>query len=119
MSRLSFQQIIQQFRTTYKRFEKIEGRPWGAEGAVMEMMKQVGELAMYMMVAESYYPETSGHMKRAKELGRTSAVDAISDELIDVFSMVIRLADYYEIDLEEAHIRARQEEDNYLKSKNI
>lgn len=115
----SFQEIIEMFRVNYKRFEEIEGRPWGPEGALMEMMKQVGELAMYVMVAENYYPKNSWHMNRAKELGIDNAVDAIADELVDVFSMIIRLADHYEIDLESAHIKARNAEDVYLQSKDV
>lgn len=39
----------------YHRFEKIEGRPWGVEGATIELIKQVGELAKYVMVVENYY----------------------------------------------------------------
>jgi NTP pyrophosphatase (non-canonical NTP hydrolase) len=38
----------------------------------------------------------------------------IGDELADIFAQVIRVADYYNIDLTEAHIQARRAEDDDL-----
>jgi NTP pyrophosphatase (non-canonical NTP hydrolase) len=42
--------------------------------------------------------------------------EKIGDELADVFGQLIRIADYYHIDLEEAHKKARTGEDESLKS---
>ena len=118
---MSFQEALQLFRTQYKGFRKLEGREWGAEGAVIEMMKQVGELAKYVMVAERYYPEDirEKSMEGPRGYGYETLHDAIGDELADVFSMIIRLSDHYGIDLEKAHIRARQGEADYLSFKNL
>jgi hypothetical protein len=55
MAEMTFSEAIALYRDIYHRFETIEGRPWGVEGAMMELMKQVGELAKYVMVAEQYY----------------------------------------------------------------
>jgi NTP pyrophosphatase (non-canonical NTP hydrolase) len=108
---LTFRQAIELFLTNQRRFAKIEQRPWGAEGAMIEMIKQVGELAKHVMVAERYY-----FAGREEMWGYVTNKEIIGDELADVFSMVIRLADHYGIDLVEAHLRARQMEDEYLKS---
>ncbi len=86
------------------RFEKIEGRPWGLEGAMIELSKQVGDLAKLVMVEEGYYFP-----------GRyNSDVELIGDELADIFAAVIRIADHYEIDLAEAHVKAREAEEKSL-----
>ncbi len=51
---LTFREAIDLFQV-FHRFEKIEGKPWGVEGAMIELVKQVGELAKHIMVAEHYY----------------------------------------------------------------
>ena len=65
MADMTFHEAIALYRTIYHRFETIEGRPWGAEGAMIELMKQVGELAKYVMVAEYYY--FAGRTKQRKK----------------------------------------------------
>lgn len=54
-SEMTFREAVELFLAVKRRFEKIEGRPWGAEGAIIELIKQVGELAKHIMVAEKYY----------------------------------------------------------------
>jgi len=94
-------EIIELFRSIYRRFEKIEGRPWGVDGAMIELAKQVGELAKYVMVAEGYY--LAGH---EHGLGYETNKEAIGNQLIDILAMAIRIADYYGIDLAEASLNA-------------
>ena len=106
---MTFREAIALFRNVYRRFEKIEGRPWGAEGATIELMKQAGELAKHIMVAENYY-----FPGRKDKPGYETNKAVIGDELADILSMVIRIADYYEIDLVEAHIKARRAEEESL-----
>lgn len=65
-------------------------------------MKQVGELAKHVMVAENYY-----FIGREYLPGYETSEDMIGDELADILSMVIRIADHYEIGLVEAHLKAR------------
>ncbi len=106
---MTFAAAIDLYRSIYKRFGAIEQRPWGAEGAVIELTKQVGELARHIMVAEGYYYKDRPGYAAGKE--------QIGDELADIFAQLIRLADHYEIDLVEAHIEARRDEDENLKKK--
>ena len=106
---MTFREAIELFRRVYHRFEKIEGKPWGAEGATIELMKQVGELAKHIMIAENYY-----FPGRENLPGYETSQAMIGDELADILSMVIRIADYYEIDLVEAHLKARQAEEESL-----
>jgi NTP pyrophosphatase (non-canonical NTP hydrolase) len=114
MHKLTFQEAIELYRSIYQRFEKIEGRPWGVEGALIELSKQVGELAKYVMVAEKYY-----YPDRANKPEYHTTRDGIGDELADIFAAVIRIADYYDIDFVDAHINARQEEDEWLTQKGV
>ncbi len=111
---ITFRGAIDRFRTIYHRFEQIEGRPWGAEGATIELMKQVGELAKYVMVAERYY-----FVGREKLPGYAASKETIGDELADIFAMLIRIADHYDIDLVEAHAKARQAEDEWLMARGV
>ena len=39
--------------------------------------------------------------------------------MADVIAQVMRLADYYQIDLEQAFIEAREDEDKYLSSRGV
>jgi NTP pyrophosphatase (non-canonical NTP hydrolase) len=105
MADVTFQEAIELFRNIYRRFEKIEGRPWGVEGAMIELTKQVGELAKYVMVAEQYY-----FADRQQKPEYAVTTEKIGDELADILAQVIRVADYYQINLVEAHQKARQEE---------
>lgn len=109
---MTFQQTIDLYRGIYQRFEEIQGRKWGIEGSMIELAKQVGDLAKHVMVVEGYY--YAGRENRASYEGGKKA---IADELADVFGQLIRIADYYEIDLEKAHRAARQAEDEALREK--
>lgn len=112
---LTFREAIEQCRAIEIRFAQIEGRPWGVEGAMIELAKQVGELAKYVMVAECYY-----YAERAQETPQYSTdINMIGDELADIFYAIARVANYYKIDLVEAHHKARQGEDAFLRSRGI
>ncbi len=111
---MTFREAIELARSISRRFERIERRPWGVEGAMIEMMKQVGELAKYVMSAEHYYPVQRDQMPAYR-----ADLDTIGDELADVLFMLIRVADYYEIDLLEAHLAARRGEDAWLKEQGV
>jgi NTP pyrophosphatase (non-canonical NTP hydrolase) len=106
MAEMTFHEAIDLYRNMYHRFETIEGRPCGVEGAMIELMKQVGELAKYVMVTEQYY--FAGREQNPEYTANTAM---ISDELADILAQVIRVADYDKIDFVEAHQHARQAED--------
>ena len=72
---------------------------------MIELSKQVGDLVKLVLVGEGYYfPDRY-----------ESSAELIGDELADIFAAVIRIADYYEIDLVDAHAKARQAEEDSLR----
>jgi NTP pyrophosphatase (non-canonical NTP hydrolase) len=107
---MSFNEAVNLYRDVVRRFEKIEGRTWGVEGAVMELTKQVGEVAKYVMRKEKYYFYSTDDEENIKN---------IQDELADVFGQIIRIADYYQIDLLEAHVEARNAEVRSLQENGV
>ena len=51
----TFAEMEEMYREVVKRFQKIELREWKAEGAMIELAKQVGELSKQVMIKEKYY----------------------------------------------------------------
>ena len=77
-------------------------------------MKQVGDRAKHVMVAERYYlPQRDADPRYA------TTKDELADELADILLAAIRIADYYEIDLEQAHVQARHRELEYLSARRV
>lgn len=113
--KMSFKDTIQHTEKIIKRFEKIEGKHWGAEGAVIELQKQVGELAKFVMVQEKYYFADRPKLDKQYETNK----EKIGDELADILYAIIRIADHYGVDLVDAHIKARKAEDKFLNSKKV
>jgi NTP pyrophosphatase (non-canonical NTP hydrolase) len=107
---MDFQEAIRLTEDIIGRFERVEGRDWAVEGALMELSKQVGELSKLVMAYENYYVEAPA---------RTATLDQIGDELADILYAVIRVARHYRIDLLQAHLNARAGEDSYLKSRGV
>ena len=99
----AFAEMEDMYKEVVKRFNKIELREWKAEGAMMELSKQV-------MIKERYYALEGDVPDVDKHLG---------NEMADVIAQIMRLADYYKIDLEKAFIEAREDEDRYLKSRGV
>jgi uncharacterized protein YabN with tetrapyrrole methylase and pyrophosphatase domain len=98
-----------------ERFEKIERRPWGAEGAVIELAKQVGGLSALVMTREGYY-----FNNREKFSGKYSTdTNAIADELANIVYAVTRIARHYDIDVTKATKQAAQEDERWFKEKGI
>ncbi len=82
---------------------------------MMELTKQVGELSKLIMVYEKYYFSDRGKMDKQYE----STKEKIADELADILYVIIRIAKHYHIDLEKAHLQAREGEDEFLKSRGV
>ena len=97
--KLSFQEVVNESLKVINEFKKVEKRKWGVEGAMIELSKQVGELSRNVMMMEGYYMAGRDSLT----VYQTSK-DKIADELSDVLFMIIRIADYYEIDLEKEHM---------------
>lgn len=106
----TFAEMEDMYKEVVKRFNKIELQEWKAEGAMIELAKQVGELAKQVMIKERYYALEGDVLDVDERLG---------NEMADVIAQVMRLADYYRIDLEKAFIEAREDEDRYLKSRGV
>jgi len=105
----TFQELLEMTRTVIRAFDVAEPRPWPIEAAMIEITKQVGDLARHIMIAERYYlPD------RARNPTYATGMNDITDELADILYCVIRVAEHYDIDLEQAHITARRKEMRYL-----
>ena len=107
---MTFTEMQEMYKGIVERFNKIELQEWKAEGAMIELSKQVGELAKQVMIKEKYYALTD-------EV--TDVDERLGNEMADVIAQVIRLASHYGIDLEKAFIEAREDEDRYLKSRGV
>lgn len=105
----TFQEMIKMTRTVIKEFDKVEQKPWGIEGSMIELSKQVGDLAKHVMVQEKYY-----HKEREEQEVYKTTKENIADELTDLFFMIVRIADHYAIDLEEANVIARTGDMKYF-----
>jgi NTP pyrophosphatase (non-canonical NTP hydrolase) len=108
----SFREIVELTRRVNREFEKREQRSWGAEGGMIELTKQVGDLAKQMMVYEKYYIPG-----KQNEPGYEGTLKGIADELVDIINLVIRLADHYSIDLEKEIVEEKRKALGYLGKK--
>jgi NTP pyrophosphatase (non-canonical NTP hydrolase) len=115
MNEQSFADAIDQTKKNIARFEKIEGRPWGVEGAVMELAKQAGQLSALVMNREGYYFKDRDKADPKYE----STDEKIADELADIMFAVVRIALHYDIDLVEVNAKTRQLEDAFLKERGV
>ena len=106
----TFAEMENMYKEVVQRFNKIELQEWKAEGAMIELVKQVGELAKQVMIKERYY---------ALEGEVFNVDERLGNEMADVVAQIMRLADHYKIDLEKAFIEAREDEDRYLKSRGV
>ncbi len=105
----TFHELLGLARSVIAGFDARERRPWTIEVALIELMKQVGDLAKHVMVAERYY-----FADRDADPRYATTRDELADELADILLAVIRIADHYGVDLEQAHVEARRRELEYL-----
>ena len=85
---MNFSEFVKITRELIKLFEKIEPRSWSVEAMATELAGEVGTLCDSIMIRENF---------RSQELNRK--ID-IEDDIADILFMLIRIADYYEIDIE-------------------
>jgi NTP pyrophosphatase (non-canonical NTP hydrolase) len=110
----SFEDLCQLTRLVADAFDQRERRPWTIEALLIELTKQVGDLVRHVMMAEGYYlPDRDADPRYATTQAN------IADELADILDGIMRLADYYKIDLEAAHVAARQRELGYLRRASV
>lgn len=115
MTDITFQELIKRTRETIKKFQEVEQRQWNAEGCMIELSKQVGELAKNIMMIEKYYLSTRD---QEQEYNKASK-EEIANELADILFIIIRLADHYNIDLEKAHLKELDLAWDYFKKKGL
>ena len=101
MTNLTFKELIKKTLEVVKKFEGVEQRRWGIEGSMIELSKQVGELAKNVMVLEKYYLSKRQQEPKYKDASK----EEIANELSDILFIIIRIADLYRIDLEKAHLK--------------
>jgi|GEM_PF-347791 len=105
----SFQEMIELSKDIIHRFDEIEQRPWTIEVTMIELMKQVGDLSRHLMMYEKYYLSDRSHHPNY-----ITSREAIANELADILHCLIRISEHYHIDLEAAHIKARNDEIGYI-----
>jgi NTP pyrophosphatase (non-canonical NTP hydrolase) len=106
----TFDELLAMARQVIAGFDERNRRPWSIEAATIELAKQVGDLARHVMMAERYYlPDRDADQRYA------TTKDEIADELADLLLAIVRIADHYGIDLEQAHVRTREKELEYLR----
>lgn len=113
MDNPTFREVIESIRDVVRQFEKIEGKPWGVEGAMIELSKQMGELSKLVMGAEHYYFPNRDKLDSQYTVNK----EKIGDELWDIFYALVRIADYYKIDLVEAHAQECKKAAEWFKDK--
>jgi NTP pyrophosphatase (non-canonical NTP hydrolase) len=100
----TFKEVYDRSIEVISSFREVEKKPWGVEGALIEMQKQMGELAKQVMSHEGYYMKA-----RDDDPKYQASVAGIADELSDIMLMVFRIADHYGIDIEKEHMREMDE----------
>lgn len=107
---LTFTQMQEMYMDVVGRFNPLELGDWKPEEAVIELSNYVGELAKKIIIREKYYKLT----------GKVTTEDEyLGDGMVEVISQLMRLADYYDVDLEKKFIEARVDDDKYLQSRGI
>lgn len=96
MDKKHFSEVVEQTREMIARFQEIEQKPWGIEGSMIELSKQVGDLSKLVMVQEKYYIKS-----REAHPDYVATKEKIADEIFDIWFCLIRVADHYKIDIEQ------------------
>ena len=100
MASLTFEELKQRSLALINEFKKHEKKEWGPEACVLELQKQLGELAKFVMSAEKYYIKQRDNMDQY-----AVTKEKLGDEMSDILFNLIRLADHYGIDLEAEHLK--------------
>jgi NTP pyrophosphatase (non-canonical NTP hydrolase) len=102
--------IVELSRQVDQGFAKHHRRPWSVEAWFVELSKQVGELAKFIMMYERYYPAA-----REQLPVYAASKESIGNELADIVHSVVMIAEHYGLDLEQCILDARAEELEHLK----
>ena len=106
---MEFEEMIRLSLEIERRFDEINERRWEVQTITVELSKQVGDLCKVILNHEGYYlPD------RKKREDYKARKEDIANELADILHQIIRIANYYDIDLQQAHIEARKKEGEYI-----
>ena len=105
---MSLEDIKKRSKGLFKRFEKIEPRRWSIEGAMMELTTEVGDLTELVLRKEYYKQNIYEDLDYQ-----------IKDEVADILLVMMRIADYYNIDLDQAYEEMEQLVSDRLRSRGV
>jgi NTP pyrophosphatase (non-canonical NTP hydrolase) len=105
---MPLEEIKNRSRKIFERFAKIEPRRWTIEGATMELVTEVGDLTELILRKEYYKQNIYEDLDYQ-----------IRDELSDVLLVLMRIADYYKIDLDKAYAEMEDLMDDRLKNRGV
>lgn len=108
----TFDEILNLNNEVFRGFERLHTKPWNVTVRLIELTKQVGDLARCVMAHEQYYPPH--HLLHLDK--RDVGLNQIGDELADIFLCIVAIADYYNLDLKKHILMARQIEMRDIKS---
>lgn len=94
---MQISELIERTMAVVSLFDQVEPRHWGVEAMVVELCGEVGTLSDSVMIKEGY-----------RELRDGTKLD-IEDDIADIIFMIIRIANYYDINLEESYQRMLDE----------
>ncbi len=94
-------EIQKETRNIIKKFQKIEKKPWTPEVIMLDLMEEVGELANAILVKEDY-----------KSVKRE--ISGLKDSMADILYALIRLANFYKIDIKDEYMKMLKELKNRI-----
>jgi len=96
---MEINELIKYTNEIIKEFEKREQKKWTPEIMITELTKQMGEVSkQIMMLEKNYIPQRKNYPEYAY------SKEKLADELSDILFMIIRISNYYKIDLEKSHL---------------
>jgi NTP pyrophosphatase (non-canonical NTP hydrolase) len=98
-------EMIAMTREVTRLFDKLVGR-WNSSVMVTELVGEVGTLADSIMIHDGHRPPREN----------SEAIN-LEDDVVDVLFMLIRIADHYDIDLEQAYRKMIEETHEKLERK--
>ena len=107
---MEVQELINQTKEMIREFEKREQRKWTPEIIITELSKQLGEVSKQIMMLEKNYI-----LERANYPEYSYSREKLGGELSDILFTLIRLADYYKIDLEKVHLNELKQAKKWFK----
>jgi len=105
---MSLEEIKKSSRSLFDRFKEVEPKRWTIEGSVMELATEVGDLTEIILRKEYYKQNIYEDLDYQ-----------IRDEISDVLFVLMRIADYYQINLDDAYKEMEKLVDERLKSRGV